>query len=99
MGIGVPPGRGHKSAAHRWLGLEYNFDYSFARMQLSSFARDLAATSASTSEAALNPLVALTGGVANSQAVINKESGGQLFNTVAANIYLKPSDSKWRPYL
>src|SRR5262249_12600710 len=45
------------------------------------------------------PLLALTGGVVNSQAIINKESGGQLFNTLAANLYLRPSDAKWRPYL
>src|SRR5262249_47185565 len=81
------------------LGLEYNFDYSFAPLGISSFARNLASTSAASAQAALSPLLATTGGVVNSMAFTNKEAGHQMFNTVAANIYLRPMTAKWRPYL
>jgi hypothetical protein len=47
----------------------------------------------------MSPLAALTGGVANPQAFISSEGGKQVFNTVSANLYLRPSDSKWRPYI
>jgi outer membrane protein with beta-barrel domain len=84
---------------NRWVGLEYQLDFAFTPLQLSSFAKDLANTSASSASAALSPLAGLTGGVANGQAFIGSEGGKQVFNTLSANFYLRPSDSKWRPYI
>jgi len=84
---------------NRWVGLEYQLDFSMTSLQISSFAKNLATTSASTTQAAMSPLAALTGGVANAQAFIGSEGGKQIFNTVSANFYLRPSDSKWRPYV
>jgi hypothetical protein len=84
---------------NRWVGLEYTLDFNFTPLQLSSFAKNLASTSASSAQAAISPLVAMTGGVANAQALIGSEGGKQVFNILSANLYLRPSDSKWRPYI
>ena len=84
---------------NRWVGLEYQLDFAFTPLQLSSFAKNLANTSANSTTAAFSPLAGLTGGVANGQAFIGSEGGKQVFNTVSANFYLRPSDSKWRPYI
>jgi hypothetical protein len=84
---------------NRWVGLEYQLDFSMTPLQISSFAKNLAVTSASTTQAAMSPLAGLTGGVANAQAFVGSEGGKQIFNTVSANFYLRPSDAKWRPYV
>ena len=84
---------------NRWVGLEYQLEFAFTPLQLSSFAKNLAVTSANSVTGAFSPLAGLTGGVANGQAFIGSEGGRQIFNTVSASFYLRPSDSKWRPYI
>src|SRR5206468_10914609 len=69
---------------NRWVGLEYQLDFAFTPLQLSSFATNLANTSAGSATAAFSPLAGLTGGVANGQAFIGSEGGRQTFNTVSA---------------
>jgi len=84
---------------NRWLGVEYTLDFNFTPLQLSTFTKDLAATTTSSAQAAIRPLVAMTGGVANAQPLIGSEGGKQIFNTLSANLYLRPSEAKWRPYI
>src|SRR5437868_513708 len=84
---------------NRWVGLEYQLDFSLAALQITSFAKSLAATTVSSTDTAIRPLAALTGGVANAQSFIGSEGGKQVFNTVSGNFYLRSSGSKWRPYI
>lgn len=83
---------------NRWLGLEYQLDFGFTPLRLTNFAVNQADTTTSSLRAAMNPLMALTSGVANEQIFLGRQGGKQVFNTVDLNLYLRPSDAKWRPY-
>jgi len=83
---------------NRWIGAEYQLEFGLTPLRLSTFAKNQAATTASSIQAGLSPLMALTGGVANAQTFIGSEGGKQVFNTLNANFYMRPPDAKWRPY-
>jgi hypothetical protein len=83
---------------NRWVGLEYQLDIGLTPLRLTNFAVNQAATTTGSLQSALNPLMALTSGVANEQIFLGRQSGKQVFNTISANLYLRASDAKWRPY-
>jgi len=83
---------------NRWIGLEYQLDFGFTPLRLTNFAVNQAATTTTSMQSALNPLMELTGGVANEQTFLGRQGGKQVFNTFTANFYMRPSDAKWRPY-
>jgi hypothetical protein len=83
---------------NRWIGAEYQLEFGLTPLRLSNFAKNQAETTASSIQAGLSPLMALTGGVANAQTFIGSEGGKQVFNTVNADFYMRPPSAKWRPY-